>query len=75
MGIYIHNMDKPKDELEQTEREVNDMKDPKICGDSVNINGVYICRLECLPCSHIEGCAKSKSEALVDALIKSLKGE
>lgn len=51
------------------------MKDPKICGDSININGVYICRLECLPCSRVEGCAKSKAEALVDALIKSIKGE
>ena len=52
-----------------------DMKDPKICGDSININGVYICRLECLPCSHVEGCSQSKAEALVDALIKSIKGE
>ena len=51
------------------------MKDPKICGDSIKIAGVYICRLECLPCSHVEGCAKSKAEALVDALVKSIEGE
>ena len=51
------------------------MKDPKICGDSININGVYICRLECQPCSCVKGCAQSKAKALVDALIKSIKGE
>lgn len=37
-------------------------RDPKHCGESTNFQGVYICKLECVPCFALEKCAKEKND-------------
>ena len=44
------------------------MKDPKECGNSTKLWGVYVCRLECLPCSKVNGCAEEKVQEFVETI-------
>lgn len=34
-------------------------KNPKKCGNSVSIDGIYICKLELLPCMRVKQCPES----------------
>lgn len=42
----------------------NEEKNPKTCHNSIDVGGVYICKLECLPCQRIKECALSKIQKL-----------
>ena len=51
-----------------SESKENDMKDPKECGNSTKLWGVYVCRLECIPCSKVNGCAEEKVQEFVETI-------
>ena len=42
-------------------------KEPKTCKKSINFDGVYLCRLELLPCAMVEKCALEKIDDMVNA--------
>lgn len=49
---------------------MNEYMTPNKCGESVNIGGTCICKLEIFPCAVMrnEGCAKAKIEEFMDAM-------
>lgn len=52
------------------------MKDPKKCGESIDLAGIYICRLENTPCLRVDGCAEDHVQEFVKAMAEAIeKGE
>lgn len=43
-------------------------KNPERCGQSNCIDGIYICRLLCLPCARAKKCALDTAEELSDLI-------
>lgn len=43
-------------------------KNPETCGYSVDLGGVYICKLGAIPCVRLKLCAVSQSELVAKAL-------
>lgn len=41
-----------------------DARNPETCRNSLGFDGVYLCRLACLPCAAIEKCAKIEIEEM-----------
>ena len=42
-------------------------KNPETCKKSICFQGIYLCRLELLPCGAVEKCALEKLEDMVNA--------
>lgn len=51
------------------------MKIPEICGYSVWLYGVPICRLECCPCSEVGECALFKAERFAESVVAERKDD
>lgn len=43
-------------------------KNPERCGQSNCIDGIYICRLLCLPCARVRKCALDTADELSDLI-------
>lgn len=41
-----------------------DDRNPETCGNSIGFDGVYLCRLACLPCAATKKCAKTEIEEM-----------
>lgn len=41
-------------------------KDPTVCGFSINLDGVYICKLGAVPCVRLSECALEQSNRIAD---------
>lgn len=49
------------------------MKNPKKCGKSLALVGIYICRLENIPCLMVDGCAEDRVREFVEAMSEVIK--
>ena len=48
-------------------------KNPETCKNSINFDGIYVCRLELLTCAMVKGCAIDKLDAMGKAMAEMMK--
>lgn len=51
----------------------DDGRNPQSCGNSVGFDGVYLCRLACLPCAALSKCAKIEIEEMASETARIIR--
>lgn len=46
--------------------EILQSKNPNICDQSINVGGVFICKLDAVPCQRLNECALIKCNRIAD---------
>lgn len=52
-----------------------DTRNPEACGNSIGFDGVYLCRLACLPCAATKKCAKIEIEEMANESTRIMQQE
>lgn len=50
-----------------------DGRDPRMCGNGIGFDGVYLCRLACLPCAALSKCAKIEIEEMASETARIIR--
>lgn len=50
-------------------------RNPRECGNSACVGGVYICRIACIPCEKARKCALETIEDMTEALASVIRAD